>query len=273
MQKMAQILINAMKSLFLNKLILSMKALFLFFLSIISFASIAQNNIVIQVDGQTNDISGQTHTVVAPSSVSFDIPFDIINNTGSSAQWRITRKQLSIPTGWTDALCWGHSTDPFGGTCYSSGQMNSNPWTSPGSQTVLFTINDGEYGKMKISIDPEDNTFGQAHYRYYITTNGLTMLDSVDLVVDYIATVKPNVKEELSITIAPNPSTEYVNIQFTGTEQLQMKMVDALGNVITREVLSSNRKINVSDLNSGIYFLVFEASGSKSITRKLVVRH
>jgi hypothetical protein len=50
-------------------------------------------------------------------------------------------------------------------------------------------------------------------------------------------------------------------------------MVDALGNVIAREVLTSNRKINVSDLNSGIYFLVFEAPGSKSITRKLVVRH
>ncbi len=250
-----------------------MKALFLSLLCTLSVASLAQNNIVILLDGQTNDISGQTHTVIAPSSASFDIPFDVINNTGSAAQWRITRKQLSVPTGWTDALCWGHSTDPFGGTCYSSSQMNTNPWTSPGSQSVLFTINDGEYGKMKISIDPEDNTFGQAHYRFYITPNGLTMLDSVDLVVDYIASTKPTLKEELSITVAPNPSTEYVNIQFSGADQLHLKMVDALGNVITREVLTSNRKINVSDLNSGVYFLVFEASGSKSITRKLVVRH
>ena len=250
-----------------------MKALFLSLLYTIGFASFAQNNIVIHLDGQTTDISGQTHNVIAPSGDSFDIPFDVVNNTGASAQWRITRKQLSVPTGWTDALCWGHSTDPFGGTCYSSGQMNANPWTTPGTQAVLFTINDGEYGKMKVSVDPENNTFGQAHYRYYITTNGLTMLDSVDLVVDYLAAVKPAVKEEISITVAPNPSTEYVNIQFTGVDQLQLKMVDALGNVIAREVLTSNRKINVSDLNSGIYFLVFEAPGSKSITRKLVVRH
>jgi hypothetical protein len=250
-----------------------MKALFLSLLCIIGFASFAQNNIVIHLDGQTADISGQTHTVVAPSGDSFDIPFDVVNNTGSSAQWRITRKQLNLPTGWTDALCWGHSTDPFGGTCYSSTQMNSNPWTTPGSQTVLFTINDGEYGKMKVSVDPENNTFGQAHYRYYISANGLNMLDSVDLIVDYLATIKPQIKEEINISVAPNPSTEYVNIQFSGVEQLQLKMVDALGNVITREVLTSNRKINVSDLNSGIYFLVFEAPGSKSITRKLVVRH
>jgi Secretion system C-terminal sorting domain len=250
-----------------------MKALFLFLLCTISVASLAQNNIVIHLDGQSNDISGQTHTVVALSPEYFDIPFDVINNTGAAAQWRITRKQLSVPTGWTDRLCWGHSTDPFGGTCYSSSQMNTNPWTSPGTQSELFTLNDGEYGKMKITIDPEDNTFGQAHYRFYITPNGLTMLDSVDLVVDYIAASKPILKEELSITVAPNPSTEYVNIQFSGADQLHLKMVDALGNVITREVLTSNRKINVSDLNSGVYFLVFEASGAKSITRKLVVRH
>ena len=250
-----------------------MKTLFLSLLCLLSVVINAQNNIVIHLDGQTADISGQTHTMLALSSASFDVPFDIVNNTGSAALWRITRKQLNIPTGWTDALCWGHSTDPFGGTCYSSSQMNTNPWTTPGTQTVLFNINDGEYGKMKVSVDPEDNTFGQAHYRYYVTTNGLTMLDSVDLVVDYLAAVKPVVKEEISITVSPNPSTEFVNIQFTGVEQMQLKMVDALGNVITRELLTSNRKINVSDLNSGIYFLVFEAPGSKSITRKLVVRH
>jgi hypothetical protein len=265
-------LISAVKSLFLNK-VNAMKTLFLSLICLFSAVSIAQNNIVIHIDGQTTDISGQTHNVVAANGDAFDVPFDVVNNTGAAVQWRITRKQLSIPSGWTDALCWGHATDPFGGTCYSSGQMNSNPWTSPGTQAVLFTINDGEYGKMKVSINPEDNTFGQAHYRYYITTNGLTMLDSVDLVVDYLAAVKPFVKEEISISVAPNPSTEYVNIQFTGVDQLQLKMVDALGNVITREVLTSNRKINVSDLNSGIYFLVFEAPGSKSITRKLVVRH
>lgn len=272
MQKMAQILISGLKSVFLNKVYV-MKTLFLSIFCILSAAIMAQNNIVIHIDGQTTDLSGQTHTVVAPSGASFDIPFDVVNNTGSAAQWRITRKQINIPTGWTDALCWGHATDPFGGTCYSSGQMNTNPWTSPGTQAVLFTINDGEYGKMKVSVDPEDNTFGQAHYRYYITTNGLNMLDSVDLVVDYLAATKPVFKEDINITVAPNPSTEYVNIQFTGVEQLQLKMVDALGNVIAREVLTSNRKINVSDLNSGIYFLVFEAPGSKSITRKLVVRH
>lgn len=251
-----------------------MKALFSVLLFLLTFLSVAQSNIQIHIDGQTNNLAGGTHTEITDNYASLDIPFDVVNNTGAPVQWRITRKQLSVPAGWTDALCWGHSTDPFGGTCYSSGQMNTNPWMSPGTSAVLFTLNNGEYGKMKVSIDPDDNTFGQAHYRYYITsTNGATFLDSVDLVFDYVSATKPVVKEEINITVAPNPSSEYVNIHFTGVDQMQLKMIDALGNVITREVLNSNRKLNVSELNSGIYFLVFDIPGSKSVTRKLVVRH
>ena len=251
-----------------------MKIILSFVVILLSWVSVAQSNIQIHIDGQTNNIAGLTHIEITDNYASLDIPFDVVNNTGAPVQWRITRKQLVVPAGWTDALCWGHSTDPFGGTCYSSGQMNSNPWTSPGTSAVLFTLNDGEYGKMKVSVDPEDNTFGQAHYRYYITsTNGATYLDSVDLQFDYISATKPVVKQDINITIAPNPSTEYVQINFSGADQLQLKMVDALGNVITREVLNANRKINVSDLNSGVYFLVFDIPGSKSITRKLVVRH
>ena len=116
-----------------------MKSLFLLFTLGLSVFSYAQDGIVIHVDGQTSDISGATHTVVAPSNASFDIALDVENNTGSAHAWRVTRLRIDAPSGWTDALCWGHATDPFGGTCYSSGQMNTNPWTSPGAQSVLFT--------------------------------------------------------------------------------------------------------------------------------------
>ncbi|MEY4974418.1 MAG: hypothetical protein RLZZ55_1210 [Bacteroidota bacterium] len=250
----------------------NMKALFLFLFLTFSLIALSQDGIVIHLDGQTADISGQSHTVAVTSGSAFDVQFHVINETGQNVNWRVSRKKLVTPNNWGEQLCWGHATDPFGGTCYSSSQMNSNPWTTPANQGAVALL-PSEYAKLKITTDPEDNTYGQAHFRYYITANGLSMLDSVDLIVDYTASVKPVVKEELNITVAPNPSTEYVNISFTGAEQMQLKMMDALGNVISKEVLTGNRKLNVSDLNSGVYFLVFEAPGSKSITRKLVVRH
>ena len=249
-----------------------MKSLFLILALSASVLAFAQDGIVIHVDGQTTDLSGATYNVVAPSNTSFDIPLDVENHTGMPRAWRVTRLRIDAPAGWTDALCWGHATDPFGGTCYSSGQMNTNPWTTPGSQAVLFTINDGEYGKLKASVDPADGVYGTAHYRYYVSTNGTSYSDSIDVVVDYLASVKP-IKEEATVIIYPNPSAESITIQLAGMDQSNLKMMDAVGNVILKESIHGSKKMNVSDLSNGIYFLMFETSSGKTITKKLVVRH
>lgn len=248
------------------------KSLFLFATLSISAFTFSQDGIVIHVDGQTTDLSGSTYNVVAPSNTSFDVPLNVENHTGMPRDWRVTRVRIDAPAGWTDALCWGHATDPFGGTCYSSGQMNTNPWTTPGAQTVLFTVNDGEYGKLKVSFDPADGVYGAAHYRYYISTNGVAYSDSIDVVVDYVAAVKP-IKEEIGVSIYPNPTSEYVSIQLAGMDQSSFKMMDAVGNVLMKEVIHGNRKINVGDFNNGIYFLLFETASGRIITKKLVVRH
>ena len=211
------------------------------------FAS-SQDNITITLEGQVDDFSSgaSAHQVVAPSSASFDIPFDVYNNGTTTQLWRITRYQVSVPTGWADGLCWGHATDPFGGTCFSSSQMNTNPWTSPGGSTVLFDIQPGEHGKMKVSIDPADGVYGSGHYRYYISGLNAAYLDSVDLIVDYLAKVKPTVfKEPLSVTIVPNPASEYINVNLNRSENVSMKIVDVLGNLILKENLSSSKKVDV----------------------------
>ena len=248
------------------------KSLFLVLTLSISAFTFSQDGIVIHVDGQTTDLSGTTYNVVAPSNATFDIALDVENNTGAARAWRVTRLRIEAPAGWTDGLCWGHGTDSFGGQCYSSGQMNTNPWTTPGTPSVLFTINNGEYGKLKAQVDPADGVYGTAHYRYYISTNGLSFVDSVDVVVDYLAAVKP-VKEEVGVNIYPNPTSEYVSIQLAGMDQSTFKLMDAVGNVIMKETIHGSKKINVGDFSNGIYFLIFETSTGKTITKKLVVRH
>ena len=247
------------------------KLVLLLFLSLFGGLS-AQDGISIMIDGQTTELSGGVYTVVAPSNLTFDVPFDVFNTTGQSHQWRVTRKKISVGAGWTDGLCWGHGTDPFGGTCFSSGQMNTNPWTTPGSVGVLFAINDGEYGKMKASIDPEDLSTSTSHYRYYISDDGVNYTDSVDLVVEFTAAIKP-VKEPVSVTIVPNPASDYINITLNGAETVTMKMVDVLGNLILKETVSSNKKIDVTDIKSGVYIISFEGAGVKSFNRKVIIRH
>ena len=249
-----------------------MKFLFLylaFFIYVFEFN--AQNTISIEIPGTNTDISGQTHEVELTNSESIDVSFDIINNTGATHQWRITRDKISVPTTWSDFLCWGHCTDQFGGTCYAANV--SDPWTTPATQSVLFDVNNGECGKLKVTINPDDwTTTGQARYRYYISDNGTNFSDSVDLVLSYTAAVKP-VKEEISVNIGPNPASDYVQINMSGVESATLKIIDALGTTISKEGINSKKKINVSELRNGVYFLVIDIPGSKTITRKVIIRH
>ena len=249
-----------------------MKFLFLYIpLFVCVFGLNAQNSIMIAVYGTTTDISGQTHEVALTTTDPVEVSFDLINNTGATHQWIITRDKISVPTTWSDFLCWGHCTDQFGGTCYAANV--SDPWTTPATQSVLFDVNNGECGKLKVTINPDDlTTTGQARYRYYVSDNGTNFSDSVDLVLSYTAALKP-VKEEISVNIGPNPAADYIQITTSGVEAANIKIMDALGTTISKETIISSKKINVSDLRNGVYFLVIEIPGSKTITRKVIIRH
>ena len=244
------------------------KLLFLFLLTI-TLHDFAQDGIEIKLDGQSDDISGQTHTMVAPSYEIFDVLFDVYNNTGEPKDWVITRLKVDVPIGWQDGLCWGHATDPFGGTCFSSTQMNANPWTSPASQAVLFTINDGEYGKMKPQINPDDWVSGQAHYRYYISEPGMAYADSVDLIVDFTASLKPE-NEVFTVSITPNPTSQDLYISLSsGTADF--KIVNSFGGTVMNGTVQKEKKIDVSSFKNGIYFVRIETQDNKSLTRKLII--
>lgn len=251
------------------------KILSFFVLISLSFFSIAQDNIVIYLEGQATDISSGAapYQVVAPTAGIFDVPLEIHNTSANLQRWRITRQQISAPSGWTDGLCWGHSTDPFGGSCYSSTQMNTNPWTTPGGATVMFDLLPNEYGKLKADFNPADGVSGTGHYRYFITnTAGTSYLDSVDIIVDYIADVKP-LNNPVVVTLVPNPADDYINISVSHSDPLSFKIFDAMGSVIMKDQVVSTKKINASEFKSGVYFISFEGNGVKTFTRKLIIRH
>ena len=236
----------------------------------------AQDNIVINVQGQVNDLSSGAapYATNAPSAAAFDVTFEIHNNTASNQKWRITRSQLLVPAGWSDGLCWGHASDPFGGACYSSTQMTTNPWTTPGGAAVLFDLLPGEYGKLKADFDPADGVSGFAHYRYYVTnSSGLSYLDSVDVMVDYTAKVKPVIKEPVTISLAPNPADTYLQINVSNYSTMNFKILDVMGNVVMKDIVHGSKKLYISDLNSGVYFVYFDGVGTKPFSRKVIIRH
>ena len=240
----------------------------LYILSFLLLPFMVTSQTTININGSSELISGGSHVVTVSSSDAVDVSFDI-NNVGSSATWRVTRFQVDVPSGWTDNLCWGHSTDQFGGTCYSSSQMNGNPWTTPTSGS--FAVGGGEYAKLKVTIDPEDLSYGTGHYRYYISYNGSLYIDSVDLQFEYPLGIEDS--EPVAVSIAPNPASDFIQVSMSGVQGAKMKMVDVLGNLVVQKSVSSSEKIDISSFKSGIYIISFDIPGMKSIMRKVIVKH
>lgn len=211
------------------------------------------------------DVSGtQVDYTSAGAEVVVDVHVE--NNTGGSKDLTILRERINPNPTWTDYLCWGHSTDPFGGTCYPASLMNFGEWTTP----TDVTIGNGEAGTLAVHILPEGDN-GCTVYRYKVM-DGTTAIDSVDISVCKSASVDEI--EPFSISVAPNPANSYVKIKTTGVEGASFKVVDVLGNVIVKEsIMGTSKTINTESYKNGVYFITVEADGQKPINKKIIVRH
>ena len=244
-----------------------MKKLYFTILLILPSFLFAQTTINLQ-DSEEN-ISGGSYEFTAANSNAVDVPLEIKNMGSSDADWRITRLRINVPAGWSDLICWGHSTDAFGGTCFSSSQMLGNPWTTPVSSN--FTVSPNEYGKLKVTINPEEGATGLGHYRYYVSNDGVNFIDSVDIKFDYSLSVQE--VEPIQVSIVPNPASDFIQINLSGAVTAQMKMVDVLGSEVLNQTVMSTATFDISNFRNGVYIMTFNAPGSKSIVRKVIVKH
>lgn len=241
-----------------------MKRTLLSLIAIAGMTTFGMSQVEITI-GSGPDISGGQHN---ESSAGAEVVVDlhVKNSTGASKDWTITRDRITSFASWTDYICWGHSTDPFGGTCYAHNA--ANPWATP--QAV--TIGNGEEGTLQVHIKPNDPDFGSGVYRYYVM-DGSSIEDSVDIIVSKTAGIE-EITASLSVSIAPNPASNYIKVKANGAENTTVKVVDVLGNIVLNEtVMGSSKTINTSRFRNGVYFVVVDADRAKPVTRKVIVRH
>lgn len=239
-----------------------MKKTLLSLLAIASFTSLSFGQVEMSV-GTSGDISG-TQIDYTSAGAEVVVYVTVENTSSSSMDLTIERETTNPASGWTDYICWGHESDPFGGVCYPVSAQN--PWVT--GQSV--TIPAGEAGEIQVHIKPEGDN-GCPVYRYTVM-DGATELSYLDISVCKSASTEE--LTPLTVSVAPNPAKSFVNVKTNGVEGATVKMVDVLGNVVLKEtVMGSSKTINTSSFRNGIYFVIVEAEGSKPINRKVIVRH
>ena len=234
----------------------------------------SQNNLNIQVSGDSASYSGSTYQMIAPSKQDFYLNIEAHNISASeSFLLYVTCVELNTLNGWTDGFCWGPSNDPLSGQCYGSTQIDSSFWTSPHS----MLIDTNEYGALKLDLYPDTNFFGQSHYRYLfgVMENGqLNQVDSIDILIDYFANTSDFDKLTSSISIFPNPANNSFSIFNNYNGSYKIIICDVMGNQISEKtILNNSKNIDVSSFKNGVYFIRGLHSNGTLINKKLIIKH
>jgi hypothetical protein len=238
------------------------------FVFVLSFLTLNAQLSIIHV-GDTEELNGQVYNKLAVGTGDQEIDLHVMNNFGEDKYLKITRLKVNVPENdWTDYICWGIIGDPFGGTCYNPSL--SNPWLTPGSGKLIPA---GQGGLLAVHINPSDAANGTGHYRYYVSEDGITYLDSVDVIVSSSSvSIKENKQNSPILSAYPNPSSEILTVSLNNNAEGYIKITDVLGKVILEEKISGTKKINVEEFKNGVYILNLTSNGTKT-SKRIVVKH
>jgi len=76
---------------------------------------------------------------------------------------------------------------------------------------------------------------------------------------------------EKTIHVFPNPANGYADIQIPGNKTAELKMYDLTGRLVLERQMNGSLRINLSDIEPGVYFVAVTVDGVRCV-RKLTVR-
>lgn len=216
-----------------------------------------------------NLLNGDTFSYAVGNDGLHGLDINIKNTSGVQKIWKVERYRIVNEAAWEDNLCWGAPGDPFG-QCYTATQMSTNPWTTPSNYSL--TIEDGASGNLV--VDTKTVGTGTEHYRFYVIEGQSTRVDSVDVIVTCTLGISNNQKEEVSVSVYPNPVSNTLTVNTTGIDgSYDIKMVDVLGKVVFEDSGISTKKIDVSDFKNGVYLVSIFDKEKQILTKRIVVKH
>lgn len=142
---------------------------------------------------------------------------------------------LTAPEGNTSIFSGGMTIANADAVRSISGNPNDNKWV----------VKDGEAGKYKVEIN--------------LATTKITVYDSAHL------GIKSSTKEKVEIYPNPVANTLFLTSEINGTN---VNVYSTLGSLVSQQKVINN-SVDVSNLRSGTYFMIFDKDGSK-ITKKFI---
>ena len=186
---------------------------------------------------------------------------DITNLSTQDVSVHVTR---SVITDVSNYFCWGI-------TCYPPNSdaifTSSNPLLIPAGETLTGANS----FKGTVNNLPEESSLS-INYCFWIEGS-----PDDEVCTDLIYTNKDMYVSSSDISfipeIFPNPAFNQLKIKVKDGVESEFILFDMLGNKVLHKKMQISSVINISSLESGIYFYSFNVQGEDSEVQKLVVSH
>jgi hypothetical protein len=93
--------------------------------------------------------------------------------------------------------------------------------------------------------------------------------------IDYVRVYQENLTNIITIdyknkyAVFPNPANDFLTIY--GKNVTSIEIFNIYGNIVLSKTLNDNKKVNISELNSGIYFVEIEGSNGFKSNKKVII--
>lgn len=194
---------------------------------------------------------------------------ELTNNSSDLDTIRIIRRYIDVVSEFEHSLCWGSCYPPNHDSIFApAGYVVLGPGeTSP---EYAFSGHYDALGNMGTTL---------VEYTFFNINDESEKLTVVAKYVIAPDAIDENILNNTYVSdIYPNPAESFVNINYdmpVEVETANVKIVNLLGSVVMEKQLNtSNNKIrmNISNLNGGVYFYSLFINKDLYSTKKLIVR-
>jgi hypothetical protein len=237
-------------------------------LAFLTFVIFGYSQNIILLDDNNNVISNTIIDISIDSSTSITKEIFVKNSSINPDTIKVTRT-MSVATDDRTQFCWG-------GLCYLyTTNTSSLSLIIAGGDTVDFAEN----GFHAIFNSGLSNITRLVHYRFYNIHN---FSDSVGVTLRYLSSTGIDELTHADGDISngyPNPANSMVSFKYNLNEYSEggkIVFYNMLGKVVKQIILNDKQgtaKINIADLDSGIYFYSFVEDNKIVSTKKLWINH
>lgn len=235
------------------------KKLFLAALCVVfSGAAIGQN-----FDLGQSEIEKSGH----PDDATIDLKIDVTNISGSNLSVRVSREDIEVGN-TMNLFCWGTNCYPPSTNLSPNPEIINNGATNSTFKGQLFPSGQEGTFVVRYCFIADEGGEDLCFDAKYISSSNVSINEyQLDNEIVSVGNVSPNPISGAGIAMLP------VNMQNAVNPRIEI--LNALGQVVINEMVNPSADavaINVSDLNTGIYFYQIVTETSKSTAKKMVVR-